>query len=161
MSLFLMAATVAYAVGPQDSTGDQPKPVANTPAAIVGIIFIFPLKHREAGASVAISINLFFAGLLTILLPRINAHFKMVGTLGFFAGLNIVAFVLIFLFVEETEQLTLEELDKVFDNPKRQFVKERIAKRVPFVSQQNELDRDGEGHDSYDVFPLENRETRV
>ncbi|KAK6705563.1 hypothetical protein SNK05_009462 [Fusarium graminearum] len=121
----------------------------------------FPLKHREAGASVAISINLFFAGLLTILLPRINAHFKMVGTLGFFAGLNIVAFVLIFLFVEETEQLTLEELDKVFDNPKRQFVKERIAKRVPFVSQQNELDRDGEGHDSYDVFPLENRETRV
>lgn len=51
----------------------------------------------------------------------------MVGTLGFFAGLNIVAFVLIFLFVEETEQLTLEELDKVFDNPKRQFVKERIA----------------------------------
>ncbi|CAF3453917.1 unnamed protein product [Fusarium graminearum] len=177
MSLFLMAATVAYAVGPQDSTGDQPKPVANTPAAIVvfaaayspglgPIPFTlasesFPLKHREAGASVAISINLFFAGLLTILLPRINAHFKMVGTLGFFAGLNIVAFVLIFLFVEETEQLTLEELDKVFDNPKRQFVKERIAKRVPFVSQQNELDRDGEGHDSYDVFPLENRETRV
>ncbi|EKJ75378.1 hypothetical protein NXS19_013196 [Fusarium pseudograminearum] len=183
MSLFLMAATVAYAVGPQDSTGDQPKPVANTSAAIAGIIFIylfaaayspglgpipftlasesFPLKNREAGTSVAISINLFFAGLLTILLPRINAQFKMAGTLGFFAGLNIVAFVLIFLFVEETKQLSLEELDKVFDRPKRQFVKERIAKRVPFVFQQNELARDVKGYHSYDVIPLENRETRV
>ncbi|RGP79065.1 hypothetical protein FLONG3_2971 [Fusarium longipes] len=175
MSLFLMAATIAYAVGPQDSTGDQPRPEANTSAAIAGIIFIyripglgpipftlasesFPLKHREAGASVAISINLFFAGLLTILLPRINAQFKMAGTLGFFAGLNVVAFVLIFFFVEETKQLTLEELDQVFDNPKGQFVNYQITNRLPFLSKKYLLWRDAERPQAYDEWALENRQ---
>jgi hypothetical protein len=51
----------------------------------------------------------------------------MAGTLGFFAGLNIVAFVLIFFFVEETKQLTLEELDQVFDNPKSQFATYQVT----------------------------------
>ncbi|KAG7416924.1 putative polyol transporter 3 [Fusarium oxysporum f. sp. rapae] len=143
-------------VAPQVDSGDQPKPKADTGGSIAGIIFIylfaaayspglgpipftlasesFPLKNREAGASVAISINLFFAGLLTILLPRINAVFEMAGTLGFFAGLNIVAFVLIFFFVEETKQLTLEELDTVFSNPKSRFAHYQLTKRLPFLS---------------------------
>ncbi|KAL3589857.1 hypothetical protein FPOAC2_12038 [Fusarium poae] len=180
MSLFLMAATIAYAVGPQDTTGGQSRPEANTSAAIAGIIFIylfsaayspslgpipftlasesFPLKHREAGASVAISINLFFAGLLTILLPRINAQFKMAGTLGFFAGLNVVAFVLIFFFVEETKQLTLEELDQVFDNPKGQFVNYQMTRRLPFLSKKYLLWKDAERPQAYDEWALENRQ---
>ncbi|RBR06878.1 uncharacterized protein FIESC28_10913 [Fusarium coffeatum] len=178
MSLFLMAAAVAYAIGPQDPAGD---PKANTPASIAGIIFIylfaavyspglgpipftlasesFPLKNREAGASIAISINLFFAGLLTILLPRINVVFKMAGTLGFFAGLNIVAFVLIFFFVEETKQLTLEELDQVFDNPKSQFANYQVTKRLPFISKKYLLwRRDAERPQAYDEWALENRQ---
>ncbi|RFN46482.1 hypothetical protein FIE12Z_9270 [Fusarium flagelliforme] len=178
MSLFLMAAAVAYAIGPQDPAGD---PKANTPASIAGIIFIylfaavyspglgpipftlasesFPLKNREAGASIAISINLFFAGLLTILLPRINVVFKMAGTLGFFAGLNIVAFVLIFFFVEETKQLTLEELDQVFDNPKSQFATYQVTKRLPFISKKYLLWRkDAERPQAYDEWALENRQ---
>ncbi|CEI40084.1 unnamed protein product [Fusarium venenatum] len=176
MSLFLMAATIAYAIGPQDTTGGQSRPEANTSAAIAGIIFIypyspglgpipftlasesFPLKHREAGASVAISINLFFAGLLTILLPRINAQFKIAGTLGFFAGLNVVAFVLIFFFVEETKQLTLEELDQVFDNPKRQFVNYQMTRRLPFLSRKYLLWKDAERPQAYDEWALENRQ---
>ncbi|KAF4981998.1 hypothetical protein FDECE_17595 [Fusarium decemcellulare] len=110
----------------------------------------FPLQNREAvrkpchtslipgsdsseqGASVAIAINLCFAGLLTILIPRINAVFKMAGTLGFFAGLNVVAFVLIYLFVEETKQLTLEELEQISDNPKRVFASYQLNTRLPF-----------------------------
>ncbi|XEU95828.1 hypothetical protein FSHL1_001113 [Fusarium sambucinum] len=180
MSLFLMAATIAYAVGPQDTTGGQSRPEANTSAAIAGIIFIylfaasyspglgpipftlasesFPLKNREAGASVAISINLFFAGLLTILLPRINAQFKIAGTLGFFAGLNVVAFILIFFFVEETKQLTLEELDQVFDNPKRQFVNYQMTRRLPFLSRKYLLWKDAERPQAYDEWALENRQ---
>ncbi|KAJ4247776.1 hypothetical protein NW762_012985 [Fusarium torreyae] len=181
MSLFLMAATIAYAVAPQKDSGDQPKPEAATPGSIAGIIFIylfaaayspglgpipftlasesFPLKNREAGASVAISINLFFAGLLTILLPRINAVFEMAGTLGFFAGLNIVAFVLIFFFVEETKQLTLEELDQVFDNPKSRFAHYQLAKRLPFISKKYLLwRRDTERPVTYDEWALEDRQ---
>jgi hypothetical protein len=36
-----------------------------------------------------------------------------VGAFCFYAGLNLIAFVLIFLFVPETKQYTLEELDQV------------------------------------------------
>ncbi|ENH65098.1 Putative polyol transporter 2 [Fusarium oxysporum f. sp. cubense race 1] len=178
MSMFLMAATISYAVAPQVDSGDQPKPKANTGGSIAGIIFIylfaaayspglgpipftlasesFPLKNREAGASVAISINLFFAGLLTILLPRINAVFEMAGTLGFFAGLNIVAFVLIFVFVEETKQLTLEELDTVFNNPKSRFAHYQLTKRLPFLSKRYLLwKKDAERPLAYDEWAVE------
>ncbi|KAF4339240.1 myo-inositol transport ITR1 [Fusarium beomiforme] len=181
MSMFLMAATIAYAVAPQVDSGDQPKPKADTSGSIAGIIFIylfaaayspglgpipftlasesFPLKNREAGASVAISINLFFAGLLTILLPRINAVFEMAGTLGFFAGLNIVAFVLIFFFVEETKQLTLEELDQVFNNPKSRFAHYQLTKRLPFLTKRYLLWRkDAERPLEYDEFAVEDRQ---
>ncbi|KAF9766193.1 hypothetical protein IL306_001439 [Fusarium sp. DS 682] len=178
MSMFLMAATISYAVAPQVDSGDQPKPKADTSGSIAGIIFIylfaaayspglgpipftlasesFPLKNREAGATVAISINLFFAGLLTILLPRINAVFEMAGTLGFFAGLNIVAFVLIFFFVEETKQLTLEELDQVFNNPKSRFAHYQLTKRLPFLSKRYLLWRkDVERPLAYDEWAME------
>jgi hypothetical protein len=37
------------------------------------------------------------------------------GAFGFYAFLNALAFVLIYLFVPETKQLTLEELDQVRD----------------------------------------------
>ncbi|EWG53749.1 hypothetical protein FVEG_12113 [Fusarium verticillioides 7600] len=178
MSMFLMAATISYAVAPQVDSGDQPKPKADTGGSIAGIIFIylfaaayspglgpipftlasesFPLKNREAGASVAISINLFFAGLLTILLPRINAVFEMAGTLGFFAGLNIVAFVLIFFFAEETKQLTLEELDTVFNNPKSRFAHYQLTKRLPFLSKRYLLwKKDAERPLAYDEWAVE------
>ncbi|KAM0550608.1 hypothetical protein ACHAPJ_008866 [Fusarium lateritium] len=138
MSLFLMAATIAYAVAPQKDSGDQPKPEAATGGSIAGIIFIYRL--------------------LTILLPRINAVFEMAGTLGFFAGLNIVAFVLIFFFVEETKQLTLEELDQVFDNPKSRFAHYQLAKRLPFISKKYLLWRkDAERPVAYDEWALEDR----
>ncbi|CZR38379.1 uncharacterized protein FPRO_06430 [Fusarium proliferatum ET1] len=178
MGMFLMAATICYAVAPQVDSGDQPKPKADTGGSIAGIIFIylfaaayspglgpipftlasesFPLKNREAGASVAISINLFFAGLLTIILPRINAVFEMAGTLGFFAGLNIVAFVLIFFFVEETKQLTLEELDTVFNNPKSRFAHYQLTKRLPFLSKRYLLwKKDAERPLAYDEWAVE------
>ena len=83
----------------------------------------------------------------------------MAGTLGFFAGLNIVAFVLIFLFVEETKQLTLEELDQVFDNPKSQFANYQVTKRLPFISKKYLLwRRDAERPQAYDEWALENRQ---
>lgn len=78
----------------------------------------------------AISINLFFAGILTILLPSIDRKLKPAGTLGLFAGLNIVAFVLIFFLVQETKALSLEDLDHLFNIPMRDFAKERLEKLV-------------------------------
>ncbi len=44
------------------------------------------------------------------------------GALSIFAGLNLVAFVLVYLFVPETRMRTLEELQYTFDLPTRWHV---------------------------------------
>jgi hypothetical protein len=90
------------------------------------------LTNSLQGASVAISINLLFAGILTILIPSINREFKIEGTLGFFAGMNVVAFILVWLFVEETKRLPLEELEKVYDSLKFDFAKYQLFTRRPY-----------------------------
>ena len=41
-------------------------------------------------------------------------RFTPIGVLGFYAGLNVIAFFLILFFMPETKQRTLEELDYVF-----------------------------------------------
>ena len=42
--------------------------------------------------------------------------------MGLFAGLNVLAFILVFTFVEETKRRSLEDLDMVFDVPKSRLV---------------------------------------
>ncbi|KAH7312599.1 hypothetical protein B0I35DRAFT_481042 [Stachybotrys elegans] len=93
----------------------------------------FPLSHREAGASVAISINLFFAGVLTIVLPALRTSLSTAGTVGFFSGMNVVAFILVFFLVEETRQLSLEDLDVVYGRPKITFIKYQLQVLLPYI----------------------------
>ncbi|KAL7932499.1 MFS general substrate transporter [Trichoderma chlorosporum] len=95
----------------------------------------FPLSHREAGASWAIAINLGFAGLLSIVFPSVNAGLKEIGALGLFSGLNVVAFILVFLLVEETKRRTLEELDHVFAVSKRKFIRFQLFEYLPWLIQ--------------------------
>ncbi|KAK8091328.1 sugar transporter [Apiospora phragmitis] len=73
----------------------------------------FPLSHRELGCASVISVNLFFAGLLSIFFPR----------LGLFSGLTLLAWVLVYFLVEETRELSLENLHDVFSVPKAQFIR--------------------------------------
>lgn len=82
----------------------------------------FPLAQREAGCSVAIAVNLFFAGILTLLYPELDPALKHWGGLALFSALNLVAFVLVFLLVEETKGFSLEDLSMVFAVPKHRFV---------------------------------------
>jgi len=49
------------------------------------------------------------------------------GSLSIFAGLNLVAFVLVVLFVPETKGRTLEELQYTFDLPTRWHVRYRAT----------------------------------
>jgi hypothetical protein len=48
------------------------------------------------------------------------------------SGLNVTAFVLIFLFVPETKQRTLEELDYIFAVPTRTHVHYQLTKTLPY-----------------------------
>ncbi|KAI0827796.1 MFS general substrate transporter [Hypoxylon sp. FL0890] len=92
----------------------------------------FPLSHREAGCAFAIAINLLFAGLIQMFFPSIYAGLHDGGSLGLFAGLNFVAFVLVFLFVEETKRRSLEDLDLIFAVKKRDFVRHQVTKYLPW-----------------------------
>tara|TARA_R110002003_G_scaffold251_8_gene17822 strand:- start:18991 stop:19293 length:303 start_codon:yes stop_codon:yes gene_type:complete len=49
------------------------------------------------------------------------------GSLSIFAGLNLVAFVLVYLFVPETKGRTLEELQYTFDLPTRWHISYRAS----------------------------------
>ncbi|EQB48084.1 hypothetical protein CGLO_12709 [Colletotrichum gloeosporioides Cg-14] len=93
----------------------------------------FPMSQREAGCSVAISVNLFFAGIFTIVFPFINEALGSAGTLYLLAGLNVVAFVLIFLVVEETKQISLEELSQIYAVPKWKFMQYQVKDNLPYL----------------------------
>ncbi|KAF8527257.1 hypothetical protein JB92DRAFT_2868261 [Gautieria morchelliformis] len=93
---------------------------------------VFPLSHREVGMSWAVATNLFWAAVLSVSFPRILAAFTATGAFGFYAGLNLVAFVMIFLWVPETKQRTLEELDYVFAVPTRIHMKYQVTKALPY-----------------------------
>ena len=54
------------------------------------------------------------------------------GAFGFYAGLNLIAFVLIYFFVPETARYTLEELDVVFSIPHKKFIHHQNTKSLPY-----------------------------
>lgn len=93
---------------------------------------VFPLSHREVGMSWAVATCLFWAAVLSISFPRLLRAFHPVGAFAFYAGLNVTALVLIFLFVPETKQRTLEELDYVFAVPTRTHCHYMITKALPW-----------------------------
>lgn len=93
---------------------------------------VFPLSHREVGMGFAVATCLFWAAVLSITFPRLLAAFNPVGAFGFYAGLNVCAFLMIFLFVPETKQRTLEELDYVFAVPLSKFIKYQTTKALPW-----------------------------
>ncbi|KAL3600120.1 hypothetical protein FPOAC2_04351 [Fusarium poae] len=148
MSLFLMAAAIAY----NDSSSSS-----GEARNIVGTVFVycfvaayapglgpipftlasesFPSSHREAGPSVAITVNLFFAGLLSILLPEIYDALDTRGTLGVFSGLNVIAFILVLFLIEETSSRNLEDLKIVYDRPKSQLITWVWDEELPYFVQ--------------------------
>lgn len=54
---------------------------------------------------------------------------------GFYAGTNVIAFIMIFLWVPETKQRTLEELDYIFAVPTRTHMRYQVTKALPYFFQ--------------------------
>jgi hypothetical protein len=63
---------------------------------------------------------------------------------GFYAGLNLVALALIFMFMPETKQKTLEELDYVFAVPDRTHAKYQLTQVLPWWFRRWILQKKGE-----------------
>ena len=93
---------------------------------------VFPLSHREVGMSWAVATNFFWAATLSITFPRLLRAFHPVGAFCFYAGLNLTALALIFCFVPETKQRTLEELDYVFAVPTHTHARYQLTKALPW-----------------------------
>ncbi|TKA76777.1 hypothetical protein B0A49_05567 [Cryomyces minteri] len=93
---------------------------------------VFPLSHREVGMSWAVATCLFWAAVLSLTWPRMVAAMTPTGTFGFYACLNLTAFAMIFFWVPETKQRTLEELDYVFAVPTRTHMSYQLTKALPY-----------------------------
>ncbi|KAG6001601.1 hypothetical protein E4U21_004004 [Claviceps maximensis] len=105
---------------------------------------VFPLSHREIGMSWAVATNNFWASVLSLTFPRMLIAMTPTGAFGFYAGLNLVALVLIFLFVPETKQKTLEELDYVFAVPDRVHARYQLGTVLPWWCRRWVLGKRGE-----------------
>ncbi|ESZ94219.1 putative galactose-proton symport [Sclerotinia borealis F-4128] len=120
-----LIATFIYIFAAFYSPGEGPVPFTYSAE-------VFPLSHREVGMGWAVATCLFWAAVLSISFPKILETFHPVGAFAFYAGLNLLAFVMIFLFVPETKQRTLEELDYIFAIPTRTFVRYQLTKTLPY-----------------------------
>ncbi|KAF1916315.1 galactose-proton symport, partial [Ampelomyces quisqualis] len=76
---------------------------------------VFPTVNREAGMSLAVFVNLFGGGILSLFVPFLQHSLGSLGLFELFAGLNLLAFILMFFFLYETKQERLERLDAIFD----------------------------------------------
>ncbi|RAL62826.1 hypothetical protein DID88_004668 [Monilinia fructigena] len=122
--LGLMALFI-YVYGAFYSPGEGPVPFTYSAE-------VFPLSHREVGMGWAVATNLFWAAVLGITLPRMLDVFTVAGTFGFYAGLNVISLCMIFLWVPETKQRTIEELNFVFAVPTRTHIHYQLTKALPW-----------------------------
>ncbi|KAN0117717.1 Sugar transporter domain containing protein [Hyaloscypha variabilis] len=145
--LFVYLFTIAYSLG-------------EGPVAFQYSAEVFPTIQREQGMAWAVCINNTFAGILSLTFPRMKTVMTPTGAFGFYAGLNLIAWFMIFCFVRETKQLTLEEIDQVFSVPtksflnyeltvwlpyflKRHILRQKIAKPPPVIEKADLMDSDG------------------
>lgn len=105
---------------------------------------VFPLSHREVGMAWAVATNNFWASVLSLTFPYMLRAFTPQGAFGFYAGLNVIALVLIFLFLPETKQRSLEELDYVFGVPTRTHARYQLMQVLPWWTRRYILRRKGE-----------------
>ncbi|KAK4942676.1 hypothetical protein LTR10_017625 [Elasticomyces elasticus] len=117
--LFVYLFTIAYSLG-------------EGPVAFQYSAEVFPTIQREQGMAWAVCINNTFAGILSLTFPRMQTVMTPTGAFAFYAGLNLVAWFMIFCFVRETKQLTLEELDQVFSVPTKSFITHELTVSLPY-----------------------------
>ncbi|KAK5109792.1 hypothetical protein LTR62_006525 [Meristemomyces frigidus] len=84
---------------------------------------VFPAEVREVGMSFAVSTISFWATVLSLTFPALLNGLGERGSFGLYAGLNVVAWVLCFVFVREVKGKALEELDEVFEEPVGRFLR--------------------------------------
>ena len=105
-----MIATGMYLFECFYSPGEGPVPFSYSAEA-------FPLHVREVGMSWATATTWCFNFILSFTWPHLVTAFKPQGAFGWYAAWCVIGWFLVLLFMPETKELTLEELDQVFGVP--------------------------------------------
>lgn len=103
---------------------------------------VFPISYREIGTSSAIAVANIWASALSLTFPLLLSGLGSQGSFVLYAALNVVAFVIVFLFVPETRLKSLDELDDVFAISTRAFIKYQVTNYVPWWVRHYVLRRD-------------------
>ena len=108
------------------STGEGPVPFTYSAE-------VFPLSHREVGMGFSVATNFFWAAVLGLTFPSMLHAMGPTGTFGFYAALNVLALIMIFLFMPETSQRELEELNDIFEKPAMDFARYQVRETIPHI----------------------------
>ena len=95
---------------------------------------IFPQVLREVGMAWASAILFCGAGILALTVPQLIHAIGLSATLGLFAGLDLIALILVWLFVPGTERhiATMEEMNYVFGVSTRTHKDYQLKKVAPW-----------------------------
>lgn len=85
----------------------------------------FPLYLRTQGMAYSTCVTWLFSWVLGFTLPNMELAFGDIGVFCFYAGWCALLFVLIYFFVPETKNYTLEELDEIFGRGVRGHAKDK------------------------------------
>lgn len=118
---FLVLYTIAYSPG----------------AGVVPFLYsseVFPQVLREVGMAWASGVVWLGAGVLDLCVPSLIRNRGQTRLLCLFAGLDALAFILVWLFVPGTEQqiATMEEMNYVFGVPTRRHAKYQVKEVLPW-----------------------------
>lgn len=97
------------------SPGEGPVPFTYSAEA-------YPLYIRPIGMSLATATTWFFNALLSLTWPSMVQSWTTQGAFSWYATWNLIGWVLVLLFLPETKEKTLEELDAVFNVPLRSLM---------------------------------------
>ncbi|CAN6595270.1 myo-inositol transporter 1 [Trichomonascus vanleenenianus] len=103
---------------------------------------VFPLHVRDIGMSLATITLWGFNFILSLTWPPLLKKLSAPGAFGYYAGWNIIGFVLVFCLVPETKGKTLEDLDITFNTKTSTFIGYQI-KHIPYNIRKHILLRKG------------------
>jgi MFS family permease len=118
------------------SPGEGPVPFTYSAEA-------FPLHLRDVGMSFATATCWGFNFILSLTWPALVAAFGEQGAFGWYAAWNFFGWVYCYFLLPETKNLTLEELDTVFDVGNRQFAG-YYSEKLPWYMKKNVLRKEVE-----------------
>jgi hypothetical protein len=116
-----------YLFGIAYSPGEGPVPFVYSAESM-------PLYNRDFGMGIVTSFNWFWNFFLAITWPQFRAAFTLSGAFGWYAAWCVIGWWMILLFVPETKDLTLEQLDQVFSFGTSEHMAHGMAQLRWFIS---------------------------